>query len=83
MNISIEKFTTTYFSNLITKWRVEKGIRQSWLANELCVSQSTLSKYENGDSEISICKLIKIAELLDIKKETVTESFGYYLKYIE
>jgi transcriptional regulator with XRE-family HTH domain len=53
--------------NNIRKWRTLKGIKQSDFANQIGISKSTLSKIENGRQNISLIRMLLIAEILNIK----------------
>lgn len=52
--------------NKIRKTREEKGITQEYMALELDVAQSNYGRLEKDDNRITIPKLLKIAELLDV-----------------
>ena len=52
--------------------RESQGISQEFLANELGISQKTLSRMENGQTEISINQLKGIAKVLGV---SATELF--------
>jgi len=51
----------------IRRWRSFKGFKQEHLALKIGISRVTLSKYENGRSEITFMQLQLIAEALDIQ----------------
>ena len=53
--------------NNIRKWRALKGIKQTDFANQIGISKSTLSKIENGRQNISLIRMLLIAEILNIK----------------
>ena len=50
--------------NKIKSKRIEKGIKQDVLANELNISQTSLSRMENGKEDIGINKLQEAASIL-------------------
>jgi len=50
--------------NKIKSKRNEKGIKQDDLANELNISQASLSRIENGKEEVGVNTLIKLSEIL-------------------
>jgi transcriptional regulator with XRE-family HTH domain len=50
----------------IKRWRSFRGIKQESFATTVGVSRVTLSKYENGRSEISLSQLSVIARALEI-----------------
>ncbi len=51
--------------NKIKSKRVEKGIKQDDLANELKISQASLSRIENGKEEAGINTLLNISKILE------------------
>lgn len=53
--------------NNIRKWRSLKGFKQTTFAGLIGTSKTTLSKIENGKSDISISRLQKMAVCLNIK----------------
>jgi transcriptional regulator with XRE-family HTH domain len=50
----------------IKKFREEKGIKQEFMAHELEISQSNYGRLEKDDSRLTVPKLQKIAETLNI-----------------
>jgi len=50
----------------IRKWRQFRGYQQPVLAEKMNVSVVSLSKWENGRVDISVSKLLMIAQVLDI-----------------
>jgi transcriptional regulator with XRE-family HTH domain len=57
----------------IKKLRELKNLTQSHVANELGISQGAYSKLELGETEISYAKLNRIAEILGISTEDITQ----------
>lgn len=57
----------------IKKYREEKGITQDLMAHELEISQSNYGRLEKDDKRLTVPKLTKIAEILDI---SVSVLFG-------
>ena len=53
-------------SNAITKRRISLGLSQSELAGKIGKSQSTVSKWENGDMNFTVELLAEIAVKLDM-----------------
>lgn len=51
----------------IKKIRELRNYTQDYMASKLDVSQSTYARFEKDDSDITISKLEKISEILDIK----------------
>lgn len=56
-----------------------QGIKHSWLAEQLAIDRSTLSRYVNGQSNIPRTKHRKIAELLRVD---VKDLFSEYSRYM-
>ncbi|MCK8606853.1 XRE family transcriptional regulator [Apilactobacillus ozensis] len=52
------------FSHQLINLRRQKQLSQSQLADKIYVSRQAISKWENGDSEPSLEKLINLAEIL-------------------
>ncbi|PKP25907.1 MAG: XRE family transcriptional regulator [Bacteroidetes bacterium HGW-Bacteroidetes-2] len=52
--------------NRIRKRREEKGITQEVMAMELEVSQSNYGRLEKDDNRLTIPKILKIAEVLEV-----------------
>ncbi len=50
----------------IRKLREEKGIKQEYMAHELEITQSSYGRLEKDDSRLTVPKLQKIAEVLNI-----------------
>lgn len=50
----------------IRKLREEKGISQEALANELEITQSNYGRLEKDDKRLTVPKVIKIAEVLNV-----------------
>ncbi len=53
------------FGSTLKTLRKQSRLSQTYLANELGVSQRTVSHYENGTCEPSLAVLCRIADLLD------------------
>lgn len=53
------------FSNNLKALRLKSGLSQKQVADFLCVTPQSVSKWENGDSLPSIDFLPKLAECLD------------------
>ncbi len=71
-------------SNAIAKRRIAMGLSQKELADQIGKSQSTISKWENGDLNFSIETLAEIAVKLELDltvklaaREPVQISSGY------
>lgn len=50
----------------IRKLREEKGLKQEYLAHELEITQSNYSRLEKDDNRLTVPKLQKIAEVLNV-----------------
>lgn len=50
----------------IRKIRLRKGIKQSYLAGKIGITQSALSKYESGKTDMSVIKLKEISDNYDV-----------------
>lgn len=46
--------------------RLEQKMTQQRLALELCMSQNTVSRYENGEREPGLADLIRIADYFNV-----------------
>ena len=57
--------------NKLKKLRELKNLTQSHMANELGITQSTYSKIEIGEIDISFSKLEKISEVLGMSPEEI------------
>ncbi len=53
----------------IKKIREYKNFTQEHMAEQLGISQSTYSRFEKDDSDLTISQIHQIAELLDVKVE--------------
>jgi len=50
----------------IRKFREEKGIKQEYMAAELEITQSSYGRLEKDDSRLTVPKIQKIAEVLNV-----------------
>lgn len=55
----------------VRKLQELRNLKQSHMAEKLGATQQTYSRYENGEIEITVNKLIEIAKVLDMKPEEV------------
>ena len=69
----IDQTTKTVASN-IRKIREFRNYTQDYLAAKLSISQNAYSKMELGYSNISISKLVRIAEILEIDISNLVKS---------
>lgn len=53
------------FPLILKELREKKRLSQTDLSKELNIARSTLSNYENGDSEPILCNLIKLANFFE------------------
>ena len=67
----------------IKKFRENKNYTQTYLAEQLGISQKAYSKIETGETKLSIDYLMKISEVLeaDIIELLNSESFSIYNNY--
>lgn len=61
--------TENKLGKIIKSIREKKGIQAKFVAAQIGVDPSTISKYENGDRKISAEMLPSIAEALGVKIE--------------
>ena len=57
--------------------RLEKGLKQGELADQIKLSRTTLSNYEQGRREIRTATLLKIAEYFNVNVEYLIERTNY------
>ena len=55
----------------ITRFRKEKGLSQEKVAEYMIVSRQAVTKWENNISKPSSDKLIKLAEIFDVKVDVL------------
>ncbi|MBP6410621.1 MAG: helix-turn-helix transcriptional regulator [Pseudarcicella sp.] len=58
----------------IKKYRELKGYSQEFMAHEMNISQSSYAKLENENTKITVERLHKIAELLEIEISALLDS---------
>lgn len=63
----------TVYEN-IRRIRIEKKISQENMANQLSISQAYYSKIERGLKSITLKRLIRIGEILDIEPQELLKS---------
>lgn len=63
----------------IKKVRELRNYTQEYMADKLNVSQSTYSRFEKDDTDITISQLNKIAEVLDVK---INDLISFNDKYV-
>ena len=62
---------------------VEKKKTSKWLADELGVIPSTVSKWCTNSSQPDLARLLKIAELLEVDiRELIVKEYDSYLREI-
>lgn len=59
--------------NNIKRIREAKNIKQEFLATRTGICKSYLSRIENGNRDLSVSKLIKIAETLEVPISSLFE----------
>ena len=50
----------------IRRIRIEKGIKQEYVATKLGVTKSAISRIENGDRDTTLKNILQIATVLDV-----------------
>jgi len=63
----------------IKRFREAKNYTQAWMAEQLDMSQKAFSKIENNESSLSVEKLQRIAELLEINVSDFFENNGKHI----
>lgn len=58
--------TTKQFGNVVAYWRRNRRMTALSLSKKACISNSLLSKFENGKVSISLNNLCKILTILDL-----------------
>jgi transcriptional regulator with XRE-family HTH domain len=58
----------------IRRWRQLAPMTQAELAEAVGVTQATLSHYENGKRDVSVATLLRIADVLGVSLQDLTES---------
>ncbi len=59
------------YTKILVDLREEHDWTQTEVANQLCVSQRAYSHYENGDRQIPIDVLIKVAKLYNVSVDYI------------
>lgn len=57
--------------NKLKEKLIEKGRTQSWIASQIGISKTTLSKYANGSRKVKYETALKIAKLLECKPDDI------------
>ena len=61
----------------IKKWRLIKELTQDALAEELGMTKSAYSKIERGETDANVSRLLRIAEVLEVKVTDFFEDAGH------
>lgn len=64
MNKNMYTDNQKYFLKLLKRSRIMAGLSQQDLADRLSVSQSAVSKIENGDRKVDVLELIEISKAI-------------------
>tara|TARA_Y200000002_G_C22163358_1_gene448030 strand:- start:144 stop:368 length:225 start_codon:yes stop_codon:yes gene_type:complete len=72
-----EKLFLIEISGLIKKLRLEKGISQEELSNQIDIDRKYASLIEKGDRNLSILMLRKITEGLNISLESFFKKLNF------
>lgn len=62
------------FSVQMVEYRIKHNLNQTQLARELGISQPMVSKYEEGDNNISVKRLCEICEKIGVRVSVTYES---------
>ncbi len=65
----------------IRKLRIMNGHKQDWLANEINMSCVSLSKIENGKTDIPLSRLFEIATALDVDIKILFSDLPYLINH--
>lgn len=65
--------TRKIIGNNIKNYRIKLGFSQDHIANYLGIDRTAISKYENGEREISLVNLNKLADLFGIELDYLLE----------
>lgn len=57
--------------NKLKEKLIEKGRTQTWIASQIGISKTTLSKYANGSRKVKYETALKIAKLLECKPDDI------------
>lgn len=60
-------------NNNIDYWIEKRGYKKKWVAKQLGVSQSILSRWINGHSKPSLMSALMLAEILNCKVDDLYE----------
>lgn len=60
---------TCVTQNRIRELREDNDLTQKFMASYLCVAQNTYSNYENGNREIPLAQLIKLADFYHVNMD--------------
>jgi len=65
----------------IKKMRLEKGFSQDYMAMRMGIAQSNYAKMENGHHDLTVIKLVQIADIFNLNPTKLFEEiiFDYYL----
>lgn len=63
------------FGKFIREGRLKKDLYQQELADMLGISQSYVSKFEQGERDIDLALAMKICEILDLDMKKFVDSF--------
>ena len=56
-------------SNKIKQLRMERNLSQQEVSNAICVSQRTVSSWENGENEPKASYIVKLAKFYDVSAD--------------
>ena len=64
-------------NEILRNLREDKDLKQTDIANLLCITQQTYSNYENAKSEIPLNHLIKLAEFYNVSTDYILGRVSY------
>ena len=70
-NIQIINTMMNTIGTKIRKIREERGIKQESIADEMGITQSSYGRLEKDDNRLTVTKLIKISEILNVSISTL------------
>ena len=67
--MEIKEFDPQAFAERLKELRLEKGIGQNKLAADLCLSNASISYWENGKQEPTASAVVKLACYFDVSTD--------------
>lgn len=73
MNVAI--YRQLLLCQRVRKCRVDRGLTQTEVAEQLGISQAAYSRLEKGEVDISVAKLMELAVIYRVALSTLLEGF--------